>query len=226
MQVLEVTDAERREFLSLVEMDQPYSVLGKERARSVLSAQAAEEASRRTSVQVLKHLSQWYVGAILELARCEDYEPDPSWIAATLRPRIAVVEAERALATLRQVGLLDEELQIPERPVDISSTMVVPLELDDYAQQFHTSVFELGAGAIGRYRANERFVRSACVALSDETVKKFMPRIQQLSMELIHARNEETSTPNRVYFMSVAFFPASLYSDTEYDPEQLDDEEE
>jgi len=214
----------RREILSMVDLDCSDSVLAKEQAQSVLVATMAEDAARSTPDHVMQALSTWYAAAIVEVARCEDYEPDPEWIAATLVPRITPEQARESLLALRDAGLLDERFEIPEAPPTTSTPCEVPETLGELAKSFHESVLTLGAASIRRFRGNERLVRGACAALSEEAVERFRRRLRELLSELLHASRTDPATPNRVYFLDVAFFPASLYTDTEYDPMLFEDE--
>jgi len=226
LDALDADERSRREILSLVDLAGTSTVLAKEQARAVLLAGAAEDAAQSTPLRVMEATATWYAAAIVELARCESYLPDPEWIAATLVPRITSEQARSSLLALREVGLLDDDFELPEAPPTAITPSDVPEALDELAKGYHESVLQLGAASVRRFRGNERVVRGACVALSDEAADRVRQRLGDLVREICHASQTDPGPPNRVYFLDVAFFPASLYTDTDYDPTDLEDDEE
>ncbi|MEL6184412.1 MAG: DUF4423 domain-containing protein, partial [Myxococcota bacterium] len=98
-QVLLLDDAERWEFLRLVDLE-----------TSPVPSSPRRPVSNEDECG--PSLAHWYVGAIAELARCDQYQPDPEWVAAALRPRIDVAQAREAMGLLVRLGLLDADFAV------------------------------------------------------------------------------------------------------------------
>ncbi len=191
-EVLHLDDGERLEFLGLVEMQSASLPPGREIPDAPLPG--------------------WVVGAVFELARCDQYEPDPAWVAAALRPRITVQEARRAMLQLRRQGRLDAQLR------SVAARPVPPRRVGD--REAH-EVSALAVRALETIPGNERRHLSASIALSEEGYARFLKRIEDLVDELV--ATDADALPNRVYHVSVGTFPISLYSDSSAHPSEVPD---
>ncbi|MEN0064952.1 MAG: DUF4423 domain-containing protein [Myxococcota bacterium] len=152
-------------------------------------------------------LDRWYVDAIRELMRCEDVQSEPAWIAAALRPRISEEEAREALQALQERNLLDDAPS-PRRGIrstDRQATQVLQLALDSLLST----------------PPNVRRHLTGSVAMSEETYQQFLTALQALLTTLLQSP-ASTETPNRVYQVSLAVFPVSLYTDSAAHPSDVE----
>jgi len=195
VRVLELDEAEGWEFLRLVD-----------EAVSPLPAQERSEAASRPT------LERWYVRAIAELAGCDQYQPDPEWVAAALRPRIEAREALEAMRLLRDLGVLDARFQLARRGRRSGAT-----PNDEEVQQ----VIELWSEALRLVPPNERRNHLGTVALSEEGHARLLDVLKRVVVEL--QAIEPAGVPNRVYQVILATFPVSLYSDSAAHPSEIED---
>lgn len=164
-------------------------------------------------------LASWKANAVYQLAQCDNYLPDPAWVAATVRPRMSVPEASEALALLRERGMLDADNRIPE-----SATPAVDrCEVRDATAlgAYHRDTLDLAKRALEALPENERTFLASCVALSEEDYEWFSEQLQALVAHVL--RMASRSKPNRVYHVNLAAFPISLFTDSWADPRTVSD---
>jgi uncharacterized protein (TIGR02147 family) len=97
--------AEKEYFLALVAFGQAGAEERSLRYKDLERFQHYRAAFRLDVTQDTYH-SRWYLPAIRELVATGPFREDPLWIAQSLCPRISVEEAEAAIETLLQLGLL------------------------------------------------------------------------------------------------------------------------
>ena len=106
VEALGLEAAEAEFFADLVAFAQATSLAAKNRAFERIAASRRFRQARRIDGELFAYLSHWYNPAIRELAAREDFQEDPRWIAAQLRPRITPTEAAEAMKLLLSLGLL------------------------------------------------------------------------------------------------------------------------
>ena len=166
---------------------------------------------------------RWYIPAIFELAACESFRPDPRWIAGTLCPRITHAQAEEAIMLLVRLGRLEPDDEGGLRRVEPqlwSPVQLPPGEVAERAATSHRATLSLASEGLDRFRFNERHILSFTAALSEERYEALLARLEEVELELVHLATEPDTTPNRVYHLAFQLFPMSLFSDTDYDPEE------
>jgi len=65
-------------------------------------------AGQRVETEVIEALTSWCSGTIVELSHQADFQADPEWIAARLRPETGLPEVAQALAALQDAGLVGD----------------------------------------------------------------------------------------------------------------------
>ncbi|MEM6931234.1 MAG: TIGR02147 family protein [Myxococcota bacterium] len=228
---LDLPERQRLQLLSLVEAEVGNSTLIRRRATDLLTGLGRREPAENTSAELRERLGHWRVGAILELASCQEYVPDPAWVAAPLRPRMTVGEARALMDDLRSVGALDASYGLvqPEAP-GVGTERVGPdasKSADAQAETvrmagYHRSTLELARGAIGG-DPRERLFAGACIALSEDDFQTLQSRLEEMFAQILYSAQK--SSPNRVFHVNLAAFPISLFSDSAVDPRQVDDED-
>lgn len=174
-------------------------------------------ASPDLSEEYHRHISTWYVGAVLELSSCDGFRPDPAWIGRTLVPAITTEQAEEALTTLVRLGMLipDEQRGL----VRVDAHVVSPPGLDHLeagyaARRMHASYLAIASDAMFSAHWTERRVSQAVMALSEETTPKMLSRLAEIEQELIQLSIDQTGTPNRLYSLAFQLVPLSHYTDS------------
>jgi uncharacterized protein (TIGR02147 family) len=177
-----------------------------------------QRAATHLSEDIVTIYASWYTMAIGELARCEDFRPDPTWIAATLQPPITVEQAEEALTRLVRLGMLvpDERGGLRQSEVDgWSPTDLPPGPISEACARFHEDALRLAQQAVRGARHNERHVSGLVLAIPEGRYKAVVTALRELERHLVLEAEQDEAQPNRVYVLGMQIFPVSLYSDSE-----------
>ncbi|MEO0603165.1 MAG: TIGR02147 family protein [Myxococcota bacterium] len=213
---------EHRELRARVEVCQSNSRDARARARHYLRGLAARRDAEVHADDVRNHMSTWYIGAVHELARCQGYRPDPAWIAATLFPPITAEQAQSAMEILQELGMLDESGE----PTGVTPQMGTPSQLEGEHRaivKIHRETVDALAASFDRFYPNERQITTGLFALTDEAWEELREQLHDVCINAALRANQRSTEPNRVYRLCIGLFPASLYTDTEYDPSHLPD---
>ncbi|MEM6925565.1 MAG: TIGR02147 family protein, partial [Myxococcota bacterium] len=219
---LDLDPEERRELRARVEVCQSNSRDARSRARHYLRGLAARRDAELHADDVRNHISTWYIGAVHELARCHGYRPHPAWIAATLFPPITEEQARSAMDTLEELGMLDAS----GKPTGATPQIGTPAEFenqDPAVVKIHRETVDALAASFDRFYPNERQITTSLLALTDEAWDELRGQLHDACLNAALRANERSTEPNRVYRLCIGLFPASLYTDTEYDPSTLSD---
>ncbi len=149
--------------------------------------------------------AQWYIPAIRELVAHPDFQEDPKWIAAKLRPRIAPAEAQSALSVLEQLGLLTRDeggrLRQAERLV---TTGAGPL--GHQVASFHRAMLARASEAIDTVPREEREISSVTLCVSQAVLLDLKERIREFRREILQLAELE-GQPERVVQLNFQLFP-------------------
>jgi len=143
--------------------------------------------------------SRWYLPAIRELVATSVFREDPVWIASIMRPAISVDEAETAIDTLLELGLLtrDEQgrLQQVQRSVSTGSDRVRSLHL----VQYHQTMLSHAATSLQRFGGNQRDVASVTLRMGPDGISKLKGRLQAFRRELMDLSDAEPEATQIVH---------------------------
>ncbi|HEX2730604.1 MAG TPA: TIGR02147 family protein [Polyangiaceae bacterium] len=149
--------------------------------------------------------STWYLPAIRELVLSRHFVEDPEWIAGMLRPAIKALDAERALATLLQLGLLqrDSEGRLVQRAHVVSTG---PETSGMHIRNYHKEMIERASACIEQIPAAERDVSSLTMCLGPKALARLKQRLQEFRRELIELCESEVE-PSQVLQLNLQLFP-------------------
>lgn len=155
--------------------------------------------------------SQWYVPAIRELVRRADFSEDPSWIAAQLLPKISPAQAEKALATLLKLGLLERTPDGAGSRLQQTSALVTTGSgpLGHHILSFHQMMLERAGHALDHSPRSERDISCLTLCVSSAKLEEIKRRVRALRQELLQAAELEDQ-PERVVQVNFQIFPLSL----------------
>ncbi len=71
----------------------------------ILSAREYKSVKKIDSAKY-QYFSQWYVPVVRELMTHPDYNDDPAWIAARIRPRVSTAKVKKAISLLKSLELI------------------------------------------------------------------------------------------------------------------------
>ncbi len=151
------------------------------------------------------YYSTWYMPAIRELAARPDFQADPEWIAKMLLPPIGRADAERALKTLLELGLLTETED--GRVVQTESLLSTGPETRGlHIGNYHRGMMERAAEAIDLVPAADRDISSLTLCLGEDGLRRVKERIQRFRRELLEL-SELEDDPRQVTQINLQLFP-------------------
>jgi uncharacterized protein (TIGR02147 family) len=208
-EALGLGSADAEFFSDLVAFGQAQTLAEKNRAFERIAGSRRFRAARRIDGDLFAYLSHWYNPVIRELAARDDFQEDPRWIAAQLRPRISAAEAAEAMKLLLSLGLLVRD-QETGRVVRGEPTLTTEHEVRSLgAAAFHRQMLERAAQSIDTVPRELRDLAALTVCVSSETAALVKQRIHQFREALTELCDAD-SKGNTVYQLNVQWFPLSL----------------
>lgn len=206
--IAQLDPEQRAYFRDLVEFDQtPTRPLRRAALDRIMAVRRFKGAQRDVDTAFLL-FSRWYVTAILELSRCDDFRPDPDWIAARLRPPITPAEAAEAVqALIAQRALQPDEtgalkpsalVWATDREVDrVTSVTLAP---------YHREILARASEALD-FAPEERHFSTLCFAVPVSEVQEIKHAIGRFVEGL--AGRYGTTPGDQVFQLSVQLIPLS-----------------
>jgi uncharacterized protein (TIGR02147 family) len=196
-------------FADMVAFGQAQTLAEKNRAFERIAASRRFRAARRIDGELFAYLSHWYNPAIRELAARDDFQEEPRWIAAQLRPKISATEAAEAMKLLLSLGLLVRDTT-SGRVMRGEPTLTTEHEVRSLgAAAFHRQMLERAAQSIETVPRELRDLAALTVCVSAETAAIVKQRIHQFREALTELCDADTRG-NVVYQLNVQWFPLSL----------------
>ena len=150
---------------------------------------------------------RWYLPAVRELALAHDFRADPNWIAARLVPKIKPNEAQFALDTLRQLGLLVEDTDGKlTQGTSLVSTGAETASL--HMVNFHRTMMHLAAESMERIPHDRRDISSVTLCLGPQGLEMIKRAIVRFRRELLEL-SELEQDPEQVVQVNFQLFPLS-----------------
>jgi uncharacterized protein (TIGR02147 family) len=201
-------DAEEASFFGdLVAFNQAATTEEKNRHFVRIAASRNFRKARRIEGELFEYLSHWYIPAVRELAARPDFRDEAKWIAAQLRPTVAVRDAAHAMKVLLSLGLLvkreDGHVERGE-PSWTTGHEVTSFAVVNY----HQEMLRRASDAIESVAQAERNVSSLVVCVSPATIPEIKRRMQALHEELL-ALCDADKSPEIVYQIGMQCFPLS-----------------
>ena len=209
-----VLRGERRITAKLIRRVLPFLTLSPE-LTSLYQHQARTKGSGapapQTKFQLLSRdmfatISNWYHFAILELTQLPGFVNDAQWIGSQLNIPPAIVSS--AIERLKRLQLLDE-LEGKLRCTGNFSNGADPKTISRAQQLLQKEILSLAASAMDSVPAEERDQSSITVACPTSLLPEVKERIKQFRRELGGFIEKAEPTPNRIYHMTISFYPVS-----------------
>ena len=203
-----LSEEDAKFFHMLVQLDRARTDSDRNRAWERISASRRFQQARRIEGASFRYLSRWYFPAIRELATRSDFQADPSWIAATLRPRITPVQAEDALSSLQEMGLLQADAAGRLRPAQ--ATIATPHEIVDLAvHNYHAGMIKLASEAIARFPAEDRHLGAVTVSIPRAMLGELKAEIAAFQERLLDLCDRSEAPSEQVFQINLQCFPLS-----------------
>lgn len=203
-----LTPTELRFFKLLVELEQADSPDDRARAMESIAATRRFMEAKPLDGMLFEYLNHWYNLAIRELAGRSDFRDDPEWIARQLRPQISTGKAEKALALLLEMGLLEknEDGRVTRGEPSLDAGHEVRAV---GVRQFHRQMMERAAQSIDDVPSDERDISAITVCIQAKTLPDLKQKLRDFR-EVFMATCDEQTDPDVVYQLNIQFFPLSF----------------
>jgi uncharacterized protein (TIGR02147 family) len=157
---------------------------------------------RYLPLDVLNAVSDWYHGAIRQLALVDDFKSDPAWIAERLG--IGVPVAQEAIERLIRLGLMvraaDGTLKTEESTA-IHKADGIPSEA---VRKFHSQILEKASGALHAQSISERYIASNLMPFSGADLPDAFDELHKFRTSF--SDNFTSEKKDFVYCLAVQFF--------------------
>jgi uncharacterized protein (TIGR02147 family) len=213
---LALDDAARSWFAALVDLESP-----SERARLAAVAHVRSTLALRSSPspeqEVVDAQADWRVNVVQELASCDGFRPDPTWMARVLTPDTSPAEAAEAWQRVLRTGLVEARDDGTFSVRSVRTPPVLQPSATVASWRFQRSVFDLATDAWTRFATNERHGGVTTMAVSEDVAAVVLRRLRELEQELVQLAAEDPGPRNRVYLLTTQLFPVTDYTDWEPD---------
>ncbi|MCA9570408.1 MAG: TIGR02147 family protein, partial [Myxococcales bacterium] len=195
-------------FESMVRFCQAGDPVDRRSAWERILATRSFQTLRRVDGQSYAYFARWWIPVVRELAGRADFQADPAWIAAHIRPPITEAQAREALATLLELGMLVEDEAGVPRPAD--AVLTTPHEVQTMAvHAYHKGMLALAGESIDRFPSEERHLLGATLSVPVrliDTLKNELDAVQERLLALADGFDE---APEQVIQIELAMFPLS-----------------
>jgi len=199
-------------FCELVRFNQAKTVLDRATHHQRLTGfQRYREIRPLDSADAAYH-STWYLPAVRELAARHEFREDPGWISRTLWPSISFEQAQAALSTLLELGLLVRTADGSIRQGDrLLSTGAEIASLN--VARYHQTMLERAGAAIEEVPPDQRDISSLTLCLGADGIRRLKERLRSFRRELLEISSLE-SDPKQVVQLNLQLFPLSRLEPT------------
>lgn len=198
---------EARHFVDLVAFNQATSMAERGKHYARLTGSERYRNAHKLDIAHAAYFSAWYMPAIRELASRSDFRSEPEWVAAQLVPKITTSEAERAIATLIELGLIvrDPSGKLAQAEALLSTGAETRgLHIANY----HRSMMQRAMESIDLVKPDQRDISSLTLCLGENGLRSFKERVQRFRRELLELSALEDD-PEQVVQINFQLFPLS-----------------
>jgi uncharacterized protein (TIGR02147 family) len=194
-----------RYFVDLVAFNQAGTSAEREKQYAKLTGFRRYRQAHKLDVAHAAYYSAWYMPAIRELCASADFRGDPEWIARQMVPPITRAEANRALETLLELGLLSRGAD--GRFAQTESLVSTGAETRGlHIASYHRGMMERAMASIDLVPALERDISSLTLCLSPGGLHLLKERVQRFRRELLELSAREQD-PEQVVQLNFQLFP-------------------
>lgn len=200
---LSLKGKDRDLFLALVEAKHHRSKIVREAASEKLRELQLEGEFDELSTEEFSAVSEWFYIAACVLVDVHDFQQDYEWIGKRLG--ITTAKAKQAFEKLFEVGFLRDDNGKWVR--DASKFMVRSAKSDTSLQKYHCDLMHLSEQTITTEAVENRHFSASVMSINKEDLVFARESIDVFRKKLMSDLERRGSTPERVYAISVQFFP-------------------
>lgn len=151
--------------------------------------------------------STWFYPVVRELAASKHCDGTAEWVARRISPPISVEQAERAVAVLERLGLIERTGQNRWRQTD-NLVSTGPEVSSVILMNYHRNLLQLAAERLGEIPAPERDVSALTLGVSRERIPELKRMIQNFRQEVLKFISLD-ERPDMVTQLDIQMFPVS-----------------
>ncbi len=178
-----------------------------DKLNAIKSSKPGSVAVRELRKDQHEFYSKWYISAIRSLIHMHPFRDDYGWLAKSVYPAIKPLEAKKAVALLKKLGMIRKNEQgiyeIADKTI-AASREIVQLGLLNFQQQ----TGELAVKAAADMSKDKRSISGLTMGISRSTYEKMCVEIGAFQLKL-QAMAEQDETADNVYQLNFQFFPIS-----------------
>jgi uncharacterized protein (TIGR02147 family) len=194
-------------FVDLVGFNQASTQKERNRQYTRLTSFRSYKKAHRLDIAHAAYHGAWYMPAIRELAATPRFKNDPEWISRALLPPVTRAEAQRAIETLVELGMLVREADGRLRQAE-ALVSTGPETKGLFIANYHRTMMERAAAAIDLVPAEERDISSLTLCTGEDGIQRLKARVQRFRRELLE-QSELEDDPVRVVQLNFQIFPLS-----------------
>lgn len=195
---------ERAYFLSMIRFNLASSQKEKEKFLIELMQLRQYDIPARISDEFFDIFEKWWHLAVREIVALPDYRHSSKWIARVLEPAIKAEEAERSLALLKKLGLIEKKGGVWQ-PVDKAIKTDAQVTSIKVAQ-YHREMIRLAGESITRFPPHEREISGTTLRIAKDDVSKFKSLVREFRQKLLGLA-VDSKDADQVYQLNFQFFP-------------------
>lgn len=199
---LKLSDVEADFFVTLVNAKHSRSGAGKITAKSKLR-ELLKLNFDELDLNRFRIISDWFHFAILELTEVSDFVYEPSWIARRLR--IPLAETKAAIKRLVENGLLTEarEGRLIQTHTTLSTPSGIPLR---EIRNHHSQILSKADVAQDEVALEQRDFATSIFSIDSAQIPEAKKALREFRRRFC-TELQKSATKDRVYCLSVQFFP-------------------
>ncbi len=161
--------------------------------------------ARALDSALLALYSNWYIMAVRELSLLDDFEPEAAWIADRLVPRITVEQAQYALDSLIEAGLLrvEDDGSLSPREPRLQTKPDVDRHL---GISYHDAMLRLARDALDEVPPDRRSFVAVSVPVPRQMVAHFRDEADAFVRGLMNQADAEDGPRDDIVQINVQMF--------------------
>ncbi len=205
-------DAEASEFFSaLVALDQAETPQVRSSAWDRVRATKRFREGRQLDGDAVQYLSRWYIPAIREFAACTGFRADAGWLAAKMRPRVTVEQAQEALDVLFSLGML---IRNEDRVEVAEGSLVTPHEVAGMAAlNYHVGMLDRAREALLKTPPKDRHFCAVTVSIPAALMPDLKRELDLMQERLLERCDGAGGPRQLVYQINLNIFPLTEASE-------------
>lgn len=205
---MKLTAPEADFFDALVQLDQARSTRDRNHAWDRISASRAFQEARRIEGASVRYLSDWWIPVVRELAHRRDFQRDPAWIAARVRPPITEAMARRALEILIGLEMLIESGDGQLVPAE--GVLTTPQEVAGLAvHNYHLGMLQRAIESIDSVDPEDRHLLAATVSVPHSVVGQLKDELNAFHRRVLDLCGRHEGDADEVLQLHLVLFPLS-----------------